>query len=647
MAQRRQNSACDQCRNRKVKCNIMPGEDKCQHCVNKNYQCTFVAQQETEKKRSVTGRRLDRARLIPSHPGGLQSTARPSAAAQYPYPGLPPPPTAPIQDFLAYLFAPDPTQPLEYNGANQEYLHARRRLQEPDYRVEFATELLEVYFQVYHPRVPIVNPTRFRAQLREALYGPVKERSNSDGAPPAKRMRMGDDGAVSSASSSFAEGMGASPVNGEGSPANSANGASSLRPINRPLLACLLAWGSKFSDHALLVMDRAQGSRETTSPMRSNISRLLVDRAREVSEQEKVYRIAKPENVVVCMLMEAVQPLQSCEISFAYPTGIKCFWINAGIRHLLELGVNHHPSDPIPAGQHTGDPDDWSCMVFCWWLACISDALCSLYFHKKPLLSEEDYDLKEFQLITEPPAPSSESGMSDPAKERAAAQEQALWYSSAHDLAVDARNMARTLFTPHVMKWGIPHQVVTTHVAALTKWRDQHLGVVGANNDLQNIGDYVAAVTACTIDCSYHVMWIELVHAISDYGIKEINLAVEKAREDSQKTSMFSALADMLDTERMIATEAFKSATRIAGLAGVLTTNGYMRLDPNAMHWPIYTAGRLLATMGRPEVENCIAGLNQNGYAYDGESSSYYIAIHELVAYYHAWIQRRGCIPRA
>lgn len=50
-----------------------------------------------------------------------------------------------------------------------------------------------------------------------------------------------------------------------------------------------------------------------------------------------------------------------------------------------------------------------------------------------------------------------------------------------------------------------------------------------------------------------------------------------------------------------------------------MTSNGYMRLDPNAMHWPIYSAGRLLAELGRQEVFNCIDGLNQNGYAYDGE----------------------------
>lgn len=72
-----------------------------------------------------------------------------------------------------------------------------------------------------------------------------------------------------------------------------------------------------------------------------------------------------------------------------------------------------------------------------------------------------------------------------------------MWYSAAHDLAVCARQLALTLWTPQVKKWGIPFSTITEHTAALNKWRDDHLSIVGANNDLQNIGDYVAAVSAC------------------------------------------------------------------------------------------------------------------------------------------------------
>lgn len=47
--------------------------------------------------------------------------------------------------------------------------------------------------------------------------------------------------------------------------------------------------------------------------------------------------------------------------------------------------------------------------------------------------------------------------------------------------------------------------------------------------------------------------------------------------------------------------------------AAVLTTNGYLRLDPNVLHFPVYEAGVLLAQLGRPEVLTCVAGLRQYG----------------------------------
>jgi hypothetical protein len=50
---RKQNSACDACRNRKVRCNRMPGEDKCAHCKTKGIECTtvFVQLATTASKR--------------------------------------------------------------------------------------------------------------------------------------------------------------------------------------------------------------------------------------------------------------------------------------------------------------------------------------------------------------------------------------------------------------------------------------------------------------------------------------------------------------------------------------------------------------------------------------------------------------------
>lgn len=68
---------------------------------------------------------------------------------------------------------------------------------------------------------------------------------------------------------------------------------------------------------------------------------------------------------------------------------------------------------------------------------------------------------------------------------------------------------------------------------------------------------------------------------------------------------------------RKVADEALHGALRIAGLAGVLTSNGYLRLDPAVMLVSVIQSGNLLARFGRPEVSNCIAGLEQYSYSYE------------------------------
>jgi hypothetical protein len=56
----------------------------------------------------------------------------------------------------------------------------------------------------------------------------------------------------------------------------------------------------------------------------------------------------------------------------------------------------------------------------------------------------------------------------------------------------------------------------------------------------------------------------------------------------------------------------------------VLASNGYLRLDPAVMHVSCIQAGTVLARLGRPEVSNCIAALDQYSYAYEeaGEQGS-------------------------
>lgn len=78
-----------------------------------------------------------------------------------------------------------------------------------------------------------------------------------------------------------------------------------LEPIPPALLAVVIAWGSKFSEHPLILMDRNQNGG------RSRISRALVSRAFEIAEAERVYRIPTPENIITCMVIEGIQSRKS------------------------------------------------------------------------------------------------------------------------------------------------------------------------------------------------------------------------------------------------------------------------------------------------------------------------------------------------
>jgi hypothetical protein len=62
-------------------------------------------------------------------------------------------------------------------------------------------------------------------------------------------------------------------------------------------------------------------------------------------------------------------------------------------------------------------------------------------------------------------------------------------------------------------------------------------------------------------------MWIILFSALDDFGIKELNSGV---------THSDNTFAEIDAVKRKVADEALHGALRIAGLAGVLTSNGYL-----------------------------------------------------------------------
>jgi hypothetical protein len=152
-------------------------------------------------------------------------------------------------------------------------------------------------------------------------------------------------------------------------------------PLPHALLATVIAWGAKFSEHPLLVHDR------DTNAGRSRICRILTRRAREVSEGEKIHRLPSFDNVIIALLLE---PLQSRKYLFLsewitahltamqithrilmvkrreliitrrliiFLSGFRGFWLNCGVRHLFELQVGGFlpRNSPAYSVRSTGD----------------------------------------------------------------------------------------------------------------------------------------------------------------------------------------------------------------------------------------------------------------------------------------------------
>jgi hypothetical protein len=118
-----------------------------------------------------------------------------------------------------------------------------------------------VYFQIVHTRIPLLNPEQFRKRLNLQ-----PGRQTSLPTLPATE-----------------------------------------KPLHPALVATVLAWGAKFSEHPLLVADRRRPGGQ------SYLARAAIDRARELAEALKVHRVASTDHVVIALLIE---PLQSRTFMF-------------------------------------------------------------------------------------------------------------------------------------------------------------------------------------------------------------------------------------------------------------------------------------------------------------------------------------------
>lgn len=145
---------------------------------------------------------------------------------------------------------------------------------------------------------------------------------------------------------------------------------------------------------------------------------------------------------------------------------------------------------------------------------------------------------------------------------------------------------------------------------------------------LSNFTDWLVGAS----DATYHIMWIIIFNALDDFGIKEVN---DVSRNGSPLVDLPSIPMHIEDMKKKVLDEALHGALRIAGLVrscsrrpdsfvhektfqtGVLASNGYLRLDPAVMMASCAQSGLLLARLGRPEVANCVSGLQQYSFAYE------------------------------
>ncbi|KAF9007666.1 hypothetical protein BDZ89DRAFT_1168462 [Hymenopellis radicata] len=529
---RKQNTACDACRSRKVKCNRLPAS-------------TSPPSPNIVNNGSPT---LDNGPT--THMPLISSVYR---CSFYPPVTL----DSSTQDVLVYLFSPpdtsndrDPPSFTQHHRGSAYALWGEQagKLEDDAFRAEFALDLVEVFFQIVHTRLPLLNPEQFRNSLR--LHP-------SSTSAPGKH----------------------------------------LHPA---LVATVISWGAKFSEHPLLVADRDHNAGQ------SHLAKTLIDRTREIAEALRVHRIPKDEHVVIGLLIEPLQAQTPDD-----QTGYHGFWLASATRHLLDLGINHKSV----ISSTSRDPEDRGTMIFAWWMACICDAYSSLYYRHKPILDDDDYDI-DFYTV-DPISSEVLDGTTPSPREQL---EFLGYYRAAHSLARTARQMSRSLWKPATDADGVPFEVLTHFSTALSEWRDQYLQVVGVPSNENGSWDFVTAVSSCASDAQYHVMWIILFNALDEYGVKEIN---EAMRIGASQSSIANYTA-MEGAKRKLADEALHGALRISALAGVLTTNQYLRLDPAVMHVSCIQAGTLLARMGRPEVKNCIDGLEQysSSYAEAGEHAT-------------------------
>ena len=126
------------------------------------------------------------------------------------------------------------------------------------------------------------------------------------------------------------------------------------------------------------------------------------------------------------------------------------------------------------------------------------------------------------------------------------------------------REMSRQLWRPSTEAEGVSYDQISSLVEPLYRWRDEYLTQVGVPANFQADWDFVAAVSACSSDAQYHVMWVILYNAIEEFGIREIN----EAQNSGVAQRKVPNIVEIEALKAKVTEEAVRGAARIAGLVG-------------------------------------------------------------------------------
>jgi hypothetical protein len=159
----------------------------------------------------------------------------------------------------------------------------------------FALDLVEVYFEICHTRFALLAPSQFRAQLLASLP-PVSRSQPPPGSPHVSLP-------ASSTSATRLSPQSLHHAHSQQLHTHQQQTQQSLdqSTVHPAVLAAVLAWGAKFSEHPLILLDRSADRMQ-----RSRLAKSLIRKAWEVAEAEKMHTIPSADAVVVSLLLDGL-----------------------------------------------------------------------------------------------------------------------------------------------------------------------------------------------------------------------------------------------------------------------------------------------------------------------------------------------------